>query len=44
MIAALSILGFMEDGGANYLDLPDTQVSLEIFHIVIRIPKTPFNI
>ena len=44
VIAALAVLGLMVDDRIFNLDFADTQISLEVLHIVIRIPKTPFHI
>ena len=44
MISALSVLGLVENRGVYDFNLAGAEVSLEVLHIVVSIPETPFYI
>ncbi len=44
VIAALAVFGFMEDCGADNLDLAGRKIALEVLAVIGSIPQTPLHI
>ena len=44
VVTTLSVFGLVEDGGINDFYFSGTQVTLEVLHIVVCVPQTPFYI
>ena len=44
MISALSVLGLVIDRGTLHLHLAAAKESLEVLHVVVCIPQTPFHV